>query len=399
MKPSRTVAAVIGASIGLMAASAGAIYSRPDIQNVPVARLVSNLEAQLAANPKDADVHLRLARLYGMAYAANSDELPTYSFAERGGNDKNKKEEVWFGHEPNLIPYRAQPAPDANRSRASKAYLQKALEHYRRALELNPDSLLGRIGYAWTLEQAGDKSAAIEEYRRVIDRAWPKEQSAKFAQLGQRFYTQEAAGQLIPLLDPRADAAEISELRSRASRLERIPRPITPIAVPLSDKATSTSVVDIDAQVRFDADGRGLRRRWTWITGDAGWLVYDPAQQGKITSALQWFGGVTFWVFWNNGYEALAALDDDGDGELTDAELRYLAIWHDANRNGISDRGEVRPLAEHGIVALSCRYVAGDDLLIAAESRRGVRLKDGRVRPTYDVILRPSAMVSAPVPD
>jgi hypothetical protein len=273
------------------------------------------------------------------------------------------------------------------------------MEHYRRSIDLDPESLLARIGYAWVLEQAGDKPGAVAEYRRVIERAWQKEQAVKFGNLGQRFYTQEAAGQLIPLLDPKADAAEIAELRSRSSRLRAIPRAVTPIAVPLADGATPGRIVDLDAQVPFDADGSGLRRAWTWISAEAAWLVYDAAQDGRVESALQWFGNVSFWLFWNNGYEALKALDDDADGELKGAELRYLALWKDIDGDGISDRGEVRSLAEHGIVALSCHFTPGDGLLVAATSVRGVTFKDGRVRPTYDVILRLSVSVSAPAPD
>ena len=107
-------------------------------------------------------------------------------------------------------------------------------------------------------------------------------------------------------------------------------------------------------------------------------------------SALQWFGDVTFWLFWSNGYEPMRALDDNGDGELSGAELRHLAIWHDRNRDGVSDAGEVRPLAAHGIVALSCNYVAGDGGSFAALSPQGARMSNGTTRPTYDVILRHS---------
>ncbi len=127
---------------------------------------------------------------------------------------------------------------------------------------------------------------------------------------------------------------------------------------------------------------------------EAGWLVYDPAGKGQITSALQLFGNATFWLFWTHGYEALAALDDNRDGELTGLELRYLAIWHDVNRNGVSEAGEVRPLSSHGIVSVSCRHEQADGVLVAAQSSAGVRLRDGRTRPTYDVILRPSSSVS-----
>ena len=59
--------------------------------------------------------------------------------------------------------------------------------------------------------------------------------------------------------------------------------------------------------------------------------------------------------------------------------------------DGVSDAGEVRPLAAHGIVALSCHYVAGDGVRVAALSPNGARLADGRTRPTYDVILNHAA--------
>jgi len=34
-------------------------------------------------------------------------------------------------------------------------------------------------------------------------------------------------------------------------------------------------LVELRARVRFDADGSALDREWSWITPDAGWLVYD----------------------------------------------------------------------------------------------------------------------------
>ena len=140
--------------------------------------------------------------------------------------------------------------------------------------------------------------------------------------------------------------------------------------------------------MRFDADGSGLQKSWTWITPDAGWLVFDPQQTGQITSALQMFGNVSFWLFWDNGYQALASLDDNGDGVLSGAELKGLAIWQDANRNGRCEPGEVRPLAAYGIVSLSCRHrVTAGENNVAAVSGDGVRFTDGKTRPTYDVIL------------
>jgi hypothetical protein len=386
-------AAAVALTLTLRGGALDAIYVKPDLENVPVARLVANLERELADDPKSPDIHLRLARLYAMAYAANADELPTTVVA---GRSSQGNPEVWFGHEPNVVP--ADIPPGTPRTSASKVYLQKSVDHYKRVIELAPAGLVGRIGYGWTLEQSGNKALAIAEYRKAIEQAWPKEQNVKFAQLGQRFYTEEAARYLVPLLDPKQDAAEISELQKRMQMLSRVPRPITPIAIPLSDQATLKTIIDLNAAVPFDADGSGRRRAWTWITGQAGWLVYDAPGSGRITSALQWFGESTFWAFWKNGYEALEALDDNRDGELRGLELRHLAIWRDANRNGRSEPGEVLPLARHGIEALSCRFLKGDGIYTAAWSDAGVRLAGGRTRPSYDVILRTAVSVSAPEP-
>jgi hypothetical protein len=144
--------------------------------------------------------------------------------------------------------------------------------------------------------------------------------------------------------------------------------------------------------VAFDADGSGLRRSWTWITPDAGWVVFDPHQRRQIQSGLQMLGSVTFWLFWDNGYQAMRSLDDDGDGRLRGAELAGLAIWRDANGNGVSEPGEVAPLAAWDIVELSCEALGpgpnDDPKLVTAFSPAGVRLADGSTRPTYDIILQ-----------
>jgi hypothetical protein len=203
--------------------------------------------------------------------------------------------------------------------------------------------------------------------------------------------TAEAAGCLIPLLDKGKDKEEIKTLQVRIEVERLLPRPISPVVIPLYDGLTASQLEDHSANVAFDADGTRLQKRWTWITRDAGWLVNDPHHTGKVTSALQLFGNVTFWMFWENGYQALAALDDDRDGMLASEELEGLAIWQDLNGNGLSDGGEVKPLAEWGIVAISCRHVRDmNHTDRIAYSPRGVFFRDGSKRPTYDIILHPA---------
>jgi tetratricopeptide (TPR) repeat protein len=360
-----------------------AMYIRPDIIKVPVDRLIKNLESQAVSKPDDASVLLNLARLHAMAYALKTDTAEVWKGKENAG--------AWFGYEPRHVPFDAQPSQNEAQLRVAREHLSKAIELYQRVVAMDPDNLTAALGYAWCLDQSGDKETAIQEYRKVIEAGWQKEKDMKTAPLGFHSVTAEAARYLIPLLDPDKDEAEIAALKKRMQQLSMVPRPITPIAIPLRNGIGLSGIQDEAASVAFDADGTGLRKKWTWITEDAGWLVWDPPKTGKVTSSLQMFGSVSFWLFWENGYRALSSLDDNHDGKLSGKELEGLAIWQDLNRNGLCEPGEVRTLREWGIVALSCEYVRGDEASgAAAYSPRGVVFGDGSTRASYDVILKPA---------
>jgi tetratricopeptide (TPR) repeat protein len=375
--------AAIALVVGFGAAALDAIYVKRETEDVPVARLTQNLERKAGEELRDAGVRVNLARLHGMAYALDSETAPVVKLGER--------EDVWYGFEPKIVPYRAEEKP---RSPAAQAHLDEAIRWYEDALKIEPTNLTAQLGLGWSFEQKGQTQDAIGAYRKVIEAAWPDESLVTRAGLGKNFYTAEAARYLIPLLDPDRDRKEIADLQSRAAKLERLPRPITPLVVPLTASASPREIVDLDNAVAFDADGSGLVRSWTWISKDAAWLVHDPKRSGKIESALQLFGNVTFWLFWRNGFDALAALDDDRDGEIRERELEGLALWRDGNGDGVSAAGEVKPLAEHGIVSLRCRYEEGDGFLTAAVAPGGVGLIGGRRADLIDVILRPSVRVS-----
>ena len=378
MFASRFAAAL--AAVALLTSPALSIFIRVEVEKVPIDRIAKNLEEAIKKDPKSAQAVLNLARAHAMAYSLRAEEVPV---------DGKRPDTVWFGYEPPLVPFnKVAKTEDKDKLKAAKEHLDKAIKLYEDALKLAPDDLRAQLGHGWLLSQTDKKTDAATALRKTIEKAWEKEKDLKALGLGGHTVTGEGADYLIPLLDKEKDKDEIATLKERAETLKKLPRPITPIAVPLKDGLTAADIEARGASVAFDADGTGLQKRWTWINADAAWLVHDPKQSGKITSALQMFGNVTFWMFWDTGYEALAALDDNRDGQLSGKELAGLALWHDANGNGISDSGEVKPLAEYGIVALSCQFERDSthpDRI--AFSKAGMTFKDGKTRPTFDLVL------------
>ncbi|MFM8274688.1 MAG: tetratricopeptide repeat protein [Gemmata sp.] len=371
--------AALGAVLAA-AQSAPAIFLRVETENVPVERLIKNMEEAIKKSPKDAGAVLNLARLHAMAYSLRSEAVPV---------DKRKPDAIWFGYEAPIVPFRnVAKTDDKEKLKAAKEHLDKALKLYEDALKLAPDDARAQLGYAWLLTQTDKTAEAVKELRKAAEAGWKKDQTLRGITPDTAVYTPEVAGYLIPLLDKEKDRDEIAALNDRVAHLRKLPRAVTPLAVPLKDGLSATDLEARGAAVAFDADGTGLRAKWTWINSNAAWLVHDPKRTGKVTSALQMFGNVTFWLFWETGYDALAALDDNRDGVLTGKELDGLALWHDANGNGVCDPGEVKTLAEHGVVQLSVRFerdAAHPDRI--AYSRAGVTFKDGTTRPTFDLVL------------
>jgi tetratricopeptide (TPR) repeat protein len=358
-----------------------AIYVRPDLEQIPVERIVENLNRMVTESPANVELVINLARVHAMAYATRKTSFDVWK--------KRPQDGPFAGvGQPSYYPPQISPGGSPAELKAATVHLNTAIATYERATKLAPENAIAHLGLGWTLSEAGRRAEAITALRRAVALNWPRDRDAGFLMHGERSVTQEAAAYLLRLLDPAKDRDEMADLRTKMSLIEKLPRAITPIAVPIVDDAELADLVTTEPRVLFDADGSGVFRRWTWITPKAAWLVYDQKGRGEIGSALQLFGSVTFWLFWDTGYTALRALDDNADGELHGSELRHLALWHDRDSDGISDTGEVLPLHAWNIVALSTDAEVDDEHpTYAAWSPAGARYGNGTVRPTFDLIL------------
>jgi tetratricopeptide (TPR) repeat protein len=397
----------------LVANTARGLYRGPEIREVPIDRLLKNLQVRLERNTNDFEAIYYLARAQSMAYAyvkgsvgisVREDGMPLYLHSpfDRG------------------IPDSVQNFDTDNDRKLARQHLTNAITLFQRALVLLKEStninkrawtmLPVPLGLAWCLDQAGRTNDAISMYRKTLDAAWKIEVTCdfdfkqwvtnswenvqatayppgtnKYSCIGEICYSQEIIGYLLRLLDSAKDKEEIGHLKFEKWKLSTMERAISPILIPLEANAGFDELVDKNARVAFDLDGSRFKRKWAWLTPKAGWLVFDPERTGCVESALQMFGNVTFWIFWSNGYEALSALDDNADGLLSGPELRGLAIWNDRNCDGVSDPGEVTPVEDLGIEVISCRSQV--DAKGMHWNPAGVIFANGTFRASYDWIV------------
>jgi hypothetical protein len=375
---------VIGLSVG--AAQLLGMYVMLELDTVPIDRVVTNLERMISDDPKSVEIRVNLARLHSMAYARKALEIGTLRTGLRNTPGWGPGQ-PFFGHGNPHIQPSVVSASDPAAAAVAQSHLTKAIEAYRAVLVIAPRHFVAQIGLGWTLMESGNRTEAIKELRRAMELGWEGDSASRYFGEG-RSATQEVAMYLTQLLDRVKDAEEIAVISKRLDEISKRPRAITPIAVPLRGDLSADAMIDTNRLVPFDLDGSGFPMKWTWLSRDAAWLVHDHRGTGQITSALQLFGSVTFWAFWQNGYHALKAMDDDGDGEIRGRERLGLSLWHDRNSNGISDRGEVRTLIDWGIVSLSTSYeYDASHQHEIAWSPSGVRFESGEVRPTYDLVM------------
>jgi hypothetical protein len=136
----------------------------------------------------------------------------------------------------------------------------------------------------------------------------------------------------------------------------------TPIVLDLNGDGVKTLAVD--AGVRFDllADGQALQTGW--VSAQDGLLVRDRNADGTINNGAELFGSSTVLADGsraNDGYQALAELDSNHDGVISQADTAYgeLGVWVDGNSDGLSQSAEIHSLSEMGITQVSTQTTTG----------------------------------------
>lgn len=367
----------------------------------PVERLVKNVSAYVKDHPKDPMGYYALARLNYMALSLRSRNVRVY---ERGPLP---------AVELPPSPARSAEGEDRPSDAELKSYLAKALENFAKAIELDAKNGLFHLGLASLMDAASRsglelpaapgtkdgtsveawRDAAIGEFTKAFDLAIDADRkvpSVPIRGLGS-LVSYESGRKYLALVRERgaarpADPDTDKRVRDGMRALEgKPPGPVTPVVFSFEDGMTLPQLLDARRRVSFDLDGTGRGWRWPWVRPGTAILVWDPKHTGRVTSGRQLFGSVTWWVFWRDGYAALDALDDNRDGWLTGAELAGLAVWTDGNGDGISDPGEVMPVASAGIERIAVRATARDGM--SPMNPRGLRLGDGRVLATWDWVV------------
>lgn len=360
-------------------------YAQAQIKKVPIERLIANLEKALTpeVQPKErARILFQIGRLHAMAFAIKTETaevaaIPHNSELQVGDQ---RIELPFYGYGTKQFhQFAVSQTKESDKEAAAQKHLKASVSHMRQAVQADPGFLPARLSLAWDLDQSGQKTEAKEQYRKVLDEAWEREKASSGGMSGDSI-TVETAGYLKNLLDPKKDAAEIAVIDERLKKLGSLYRAVTPIVVP-TEPGVPVSEMMTNRPVLFDLDGRGAKSYAAWPTHRAAWLVYRSADE-NIDSGLQMFGQCTFWIFWRDGYEALSALDDDRDGFLKGRELKGLALWKDADCDGVCSEDELHSLEAFSIRQLSCRAARHQNGM--PFSKGGVVFSDGRHGDSFD---------------
>lgn len=141
--------------------------------------------------------------------------------------------------------------------------------------------------------------------------------------------------------------------------------PITPLLIDLN--GNGFHLTDAQSGVAFDFNGDGTPERSSWTrpgTLDA-FLALDRNENGRVDNGSELFGN---WTPQPNtpmphGFTALEQYDHiqlggNADGLLTAADSVFgdLLLWNDANHDGRSQRRELTPLENSGILEIQLDY-------------------------------------------
>lgn len=380
-------------------------------EKVPVDRIVKNTEAKLAQNPGDNELRYQLARVHYLTFAIKRDALGAYERNEQETTAErvaDKRLQKW-------TPEKGREISQAE----AVAHAAKAAELFQEVIRKDGRHALAHLGMGSLLEQFADEQAKtpVKEipaalakhdgatirscYAKAFYQAWKGEitriEKGPFGLAD--FVSYEAAQSYLRSAKADADTltdeekGDIHWMEIAMKKMEALPMgPITPLVFSMHAAPSIDALLAPGAVVEFDLRGFGAKEFWPWLRADSGVLVWDPKGSGHITSARQMFGSYSWQLFWHNGFEALAALDDNGDGWLRGGELAGISVWFDRNQDAMSDPGEVTPLSALGITGLVCTESEYEGL--HPMNRHGIELREGQTLPLWDWIVSPIATSS-----
>lgn len=355
----------------------------------PIDRIIKNTEAKLEKTPDDTELRYQLARVHYLAYTLKTSSLGVFTRGEPTAAEVSTR-----------FQEKGQGATALDVAGA-QAHAQKAAALYQEVLKKEPKHALANLGFASLLQEyfketsqgltPSSSPAVIRgHYAAAFESAYAEEKNARHPGIDglKGFVSHEAAQGFLE--SAKGDAALTDEEKKTAQAMEAAIEkfkslgmgPITPLVFSLQPAPSIASLLAPERAVRFDLRGFGAAERWPWVQAETAILVWDPAGEGRITSARQMFGSYSWQLFWKTGFDALAALDDNQDGWLRGAELDGLSVWRDRNQNAVSDPGEVTPLSMLGVIGLAC--TAPESEGIHPLHRQGVEMNDGRKLPLWD---------------
>jgi hypothetical protein len=117
----------------------------------------------------------------------------------------------------------------------------------------------------------------------------------------------------------------------------------------------------IQAPGYFDLAGTHARVTTDWVSAQTPWLALDRNGNGRIDDGAELFGSMTSLADGSrarDGFAALAALDDDGDGRITahDSVFGELLVWRDINQDRVSSPDELTSAMTAGLVSIDLGY-------------------------------------------
>ena len=151
--------------------------------------------------------------------------------------------------------------------------------------------------------------------------------------------------------------------------------------------------VGLSSGVSFDHAADGFAERSGWVAPGDGLLVWDRNANGAIDSGRELFGSETLLpdgLKAVNGFEALKALDVNGDGliDASDPVYAQLRVWIDGNTDGRNGEGELLTLEEAGVQSINLNYTNSSFIDAQGNAHRQVgsyTTLDGQTRAATDV--------------